>query len=582
MKKWLAILLSLALSLGVGTTALCEGYTEGTYTATTQGMMGPVTLDVTFTADVIAAVTVTEQSETESIAGPALERIPQDVVTYQSLGVDTVSGATITSAAILAAVADAVTQAGGDAEALKAVPVAKEAAEAIEKTADVVVIGAGGAGLAAAVQARDSGAQSVVLLEKLASIGGTTFTSQGVIGGYETNIAKKLDVHVTYEEMYDNLMGNASYRLDPALTKITVEKSGETIDWLQDRIQMPFADEIRVGYGPYQMMHVIEGAGAGMHEPFMNALEAANVDLMLETRASEILLNADGSVKGVKAVKDGADVTILCKSVVIATGGYAYNPELTVLLDPEKEGTMGIGFPGATGDGIIMASNVGAALTHTNHMMCVLKDYEIMAEHGGNSNTANVSRFIAVPNLVLVGQDAKRFVDEKSGGYMTQELNVPVFDQMHKDGAGYVWAISDAATLEANGVKRGLDMAFITADTPEALAELMGLDPAALAQTIKSYNGYAEAGFDPEFKRTEMTALAAPYCAVAVMPCEIITYGGVARNERAEVIRADGTSIPGLYVAGEASANSAYMGFTLSNCFTWGRIAGENAAAFAK
>ena len=221
-------------------------------------------------------------------------------------------------------------------------------------------------------------------------------------------------------------------------------------------------------------------------------------------------------------------------------------------------------------------------MTHTNHLMAVLKDYEIMKDYNGTSNSANISKFIAQENLVLVGQDAKRFVDEKSGGYMTQLLNEPIFDQMHKEGAEFVWAISDQATIDAAEIKRGENLAFITADTAEELAAKMSLDPAVLKETIDNYNAYAAAGADPEFKRTVMKPLASPYVAVAVVPCEIITYGGVARNENSEVIRADNTVIKGLYAAGEVSANSAYMGFTLSNAVTWGRIAGENASAFVK
>jgi len=156
-----------------------------------------------------------------------------------------------------------------------------------------------------------------------------------------------------------------------------------------------------------------------------------------------------------------------------------------------------------------------------------------------------------------------------------------VFDQMHRDGLGYVWAISDKASLEAKGVKRGLEMEFITADTFEDLAAQMGLDAAVVTETLTNYNTYCETGHDPEFGRLLLAKLEAPYCAVRVMPCEIITYGGIARNEASEVIRADGTAIPGLYTAGEASANSAYMGFTITNAFVWGRIAGGNAAAFA-
>ena len=575
MKKIFALLLAVMMM------ASCAvAMTAGTYEGEGKGLMGAIKVSVVVTDEKIESVTILEQSETAAIAAPALEQIPAAIVEKQSLAIDAVAGATFTSNGILQAVEAALVAAGADVEALKAVEAVEDPAEVIEITTDVVVVGAGGAGVSAAVEAYDKGA-NVVLLEKTGAIGGTTATSQGMIAGYETYLTKQQDIHYTVEQMYHNLMNNASYRLDPALTMITVEKSGETIDYLHERMGMEFTDTIWTYYGNLQMMHVVDGAGAAMKTAMETTLANTTIDLHLNTKATQILMNEDGSVKGVKAECGNDTVYVYADSVVLATGGYAYNPELTVRLDPEKEGTMGIGWTGATGDGLIMASNVGAALTHLQDMMLVLKDYEIMTEHNGNSTTANVSSFISRDNTVLVGADATRFCDEKDIGYMTQALNSPIFDQMHRDGLGYVWAISDVASLEAKGVKRGLNMEFITADTFEELAEKMGLDAAALTETLTNYNSYVAAGHDPEFGRTLLAELTAPYAAVKVMPCEIITYGGVARNEAAEVIRADGTSIAGLYCAGEVSANSAYMGFTVSNAFTWGRIAGENAAEYA-
>ena len=575
-KSVFAIVLAALLLVSAGAMAM----TAGTYEAEANGIGGAVKVAVTVSETAIESVEVVSHSETAGISDPAIEKIPAAIVEGQTLAVDVVAGASVTSGAILSAVEQALTEAGADVEALKVKAETEAVAgETVEMTADVVVIGAGGAGVAAAVEACDAGAK-VVLLEKMPAIGGTTATSQGLVGGYESKFTKEMDVHYTFEEMYQNLMSNASYRLDPKLTGITIEKSGETIDWMADRLGMNFY-QVTVGYGPLTMMHWIENAGAGMKTAMEATLEGSDVELMLETRATELLMNEDGSVKGVKAERGADTVIVYADSVVITTGGYANNPELTERLDPEKAGTYGIGFVGSTGDGIIMASNVGAALTHTGDMMCVLKDYEIMSEHNGTSATANVSSFISRDNTVLLGANGKRFVNEKDIGYMTQKLNSPVFDQMHKDGLGYVWAISDKASLEEKGVKRGLDMEFITADTFEELAAKMGLDEAAVVETLTNYNSYCETGHDPEFGRLLLARLEAPYCAVKVVPCEIITYGGIARNENAEVIRADGTVIEGLYTAGEASANSAYMGFTISNAFTWGRIAGNGAAAYA-
>ncbi len=558
--------------------------TPGTYKAVAQGNNGPVTVEVTVSTDTITAVKVVSHSETPSIGGPAVERIPAAIVANQSLKIDAVTGATNTSKAILAAVEEAAKQAGVDVEALKNIDVATgKPAQDQNLVADVVVIGAGGAGMSAALEAKDQGAGKVILLEKMAAIGGTTFTSQGLIGAYDSNLQKEKGVELTFDQMYDNLMSNASYHLDPALTTVTLKKSGETVNWLSDRVKMDIND-VKVGYGPLQMMHTVKGGGTGMAEPFDAALKGAGVEVMLETRATELVTDAAGAVIGVRAESNGAKVEISAKSVVIATGGYAYNPELTAMLTPELAGTWGIGFPGATGDGLIMASKVGALLTHTDDMMCVLKDYEIMSEHNGTSATANNS-FKGLKDMIMVGAEGKRFVNEQDQGYMSQKLNSPIFDQMHKDGLGYVWCITRKSTVDANArLARPLGMEYITADTAEELAGKLGVPAEALAKTLADYNGYVEAGYDAEFRRNadEMAKIEGTLVAVPLVPCEIITYGGVARNDKAEVIRADGNAIPGLFVAGEASANSAYMGFTLTNCFTWGRIAGAGAAAYAK
>ena len=576
MKKIVALLLAmLMLTTAFGAFAM----TAGTYEGTGMGLMGEIKVAVEVTENTIVSVTVLSHNETAGISDPAVAQIPAAIVANQSLVVDAVAGATYTSKGIIAATEAALIAAGADVEAFKVVEIVEDPAETFEYTTDVVVIGAGGAGVAAAVSAYDAGAQ-VILLEKTGAIGGTTATSQGLVGGYESQFTKAMDVHYTFEEMYGNLMNNASYRLDPALTTITIENSGETIDWMANRLGMEFYAVVP-GYGPLTMMHCIQGAGPAMKVAMQATLDNTAIDLQLNTRAVEILMNADGTVKGVNAERGNDTVYVYADSVVIATGGYAYNPELTVRLDPEKAGTMGIGWEGATGDGIIMASNVGAALTHINDMMCVLKDYEIMAFHNGNSTTANVSNFISRDNTVLLAANGTRFCDEKDIGYMTQALNQPIFDQMHRDGLGYVWAISDVASLEAKGVVRGLGMEFITADTFEELADKMGLPVDAVVTTLTNYNTYVAEGHDPEFGRLLLAELTAPYAAVRVMPCEIITYGGIARNEAAEVIRADGTVIAGLYTAGEASANSAYMGFTITNAFVWGRISGENAAEYA-
>lgn len=452
-----------------------------------------------------------------------------------------------------------------------------------DKEVNLLVIGAGGSGLSAAVEAATNGTENILVVEKLSSIGGVTALSQGVIAGYDTQIAKKLGVKVTKEELYDVLMGNATYRLDPKLASITVEKSGESIDWLIDTVGVPFDEEIRVGYGPLQMMHVMTGGGNAIVEPFKKALEDNNVELMLETPATKLLKDDNGNITGAIVENEGKELKIKAKAVVLATGGYAGNKDLPGLLNPSYQGMLPVGFAGNTGDGLIMGSDAGAAIGHTDHLMAVLKDYEILSEKNGNSATASVSAYVKADSLIFVGADAKRFMDEKAAGFMSQELNQPIWDQMKKDDMPYVWAITDAKGLEQTKSKRGLDLEYITADTVEDLATKMNLDPSTLKATVDTWNTSAANGVDSDFRRTEgLTQLEAPYYAVAIAPAHIITYGGVIRNENAEVLKADGTVLNGLFACGEVSANSAYMGFTISNAITWGRIAGSSASDYIK
>lgn len=470
------------------------------------------------------------------------------------------------------------------ATGLTATAFADEAATEPASDYDVIVLGGGGAGLAAAIAAVDAGATALVL-EKNSVTGGTTSTSQGLIGGYDSYLQKEQGIELTYEEMLDNLGNNASWRLDPELMGITVKQSGPTIDWLHDRCGVVFQDEVKVGYGPLQMMHVVDGMGLALTDTLAACALDSGVDILCNTQATEIVMT-DGAPTAVKTVASdgsGEEATYGCKALVIATGGYSCNPELAARFTPEVAGTMGIGHPMATGDGIVMAANVGACTSHTDSMMCVLKDYEIMTEYTPTSAAANVNGFTSLANMIMVGAAGTRFTNEAAAGYMSQDLNRPVFDQMHKDGLGYVWMISDQATVDATEGKtcRGEDLQYVTAETPEDLAAAMGVDPAGLAATIEAYNAAVDTGFDAEFGRVPTVALTAPYVALAVTPCSIITYGGIARNASSEVLRTDGSSIPGMFCAGETSCNSAFMGFTISNAITWGKMSGENAAAYA-
>ena len=286
------------------------------------------------------------------------------------------------------------------------------------------------------------------------------------------------------------------------------------------------------------MMHNVDGAGGGFVTAFTACLDQLGVEIQKGTKLVEVLLDAEGKTEGAVVEAKGKTQRIKARAIMIATGGYAHNAELAARFDPEKAGTFGIGHPNCEGEGLVAASNAGALLSHTNDMMCVVKDYTIMSEHDGTSASANLNGFTNLPNMILVGADGKRFVDEGKKGFMSQDLNGPIFDKIHRDGMGYVWEISDEATVAAAGgkVKRGEGLEYIKGADATELAANMGVDAAALAETIEAYNAAVDSGVDREIGGFPTAKLEAPFLAVPVVPCEIITYGGVARTEQGEVI----------------------------------------------
>jgi fumarate reductase flavoprotein subunit len=453
--------------------------------------------------------------------------------------------------------------------------------------ADVVIIGSGAAGLTAAVEAADQGAKRVIILEKMGIIGGTSFVAQGLVAGYDTQITRAMGETFTREDMYNLVNANAGYKLDMATLGITVRDSGKAIDWLIDRMKVPFMDQSMVGYGPYKMMHVMgDGTGAAvMKDPFTRVLEEKGVTVLLNTKAQKLIQDAGGTVIGVEALADGKILNFKAKAVIIATGGYAYNPGLIALMDPLYKYVEKAGLSLATGDGLIMGVSAGAAVSNPRALMLQYMDYDFLTNHNGNSTTANDIPFTRNPAVIYLNPEGKRFMNEKDMGYMNQRLGENMLPEMNKYESPFIWAVIDQQAFTDGKVvnRTNRNLTYLQADTAEQLAAIMNVPPAALAETIRTYNTMAQSGADRDFARpaNTMRPLSGKLYALQIVPTVSITYGGLIHNEKAEVLRLDGGIIPGLYCAGEVSSNSAWMGFTLSSCFVWGRLAGQSAAAYS-
>lgn len=606
-------------------------YTAGTYTATAKGNNGDVTVEVTFDSEAIKSIEIKEHGETPGISDAPIEKIPALIIANQSLNIDTITGATNTSNAILNAVADAVGQAGGDAEALKKVEVSgnETAREAVEKEADVIVVGAGGSGLAAAVSAAEEGA-SVIVIEKNPYIGGNTVRTGGgyascdpeaisihemtagqmaeieaiiaretdneVVKGWQKKVAEDIEAYKAEgkTQVYDSLEYMAlqyffrfSQAADPELLYDLVSKSKPTKEWLGE-LGFDWTDSPSLLLGdtwPRWFSSVSAHGGNMFISVFTDEIEEKNynVEIIKEVRANELLF-VDGRVVGVKGTaSDGTEYTLNAnKGVVLATGGFSANKEMLIEYSdgrwPNISQLQTDNDPAIVGDGIKMALEVGADVVDMGHLQLVPTC---------DPKTGDAYPFIGTGTNLYVNKEGKRFVNELSD---RDTLSNAALSQT--DGIFYMVCDKNNAGIGEDGVTYGgqniqdlLDAGIVvSADTLEELAELIGVDPANFVETIEKFNEAVETGVDPEFNRASFGGdfinpdgnpgiFEAPFYAGARTPSAHITKGGLKVNTSAEVIDTDGNVIPGLYAAGEVTGGRTVAG--LLEAMTSGRTAGK-------
>ncbi len=573
MKKFWALALCLTLMLAA---MPAMAYQAGEYTAAAKGNNGAVEVKVAFADDAISGIEITAHSETAGICDAALERIPAAIIAGQTLNVDTVSGATNTSKAILAAVADCVTQAGGDPAAMtgEAEPAAVAADETIE--CDVVVVGGGAAGLGAAAEAADAGAD-VVLFEKLSHTGGNTLISGGLIYATGTSFQKEAGVEDSVEALVEYWQTRAEGHADEALLTLVAEKSAETIEWLMEN-GVNLTGPTTSGISPVPRMQSTGSGGSGFILPMTEAVKARGVDIRLETPVKTLLTDEAGAVIGVEAqAADGHKITALAKGgVVLASGGFDASEEMKRKYAPVAADEICYSSVGNEGDGIRMAQALGADTVFHNGVIGLRG---ILPTSFGDP----VNSFVWMPYL-LVDQAGSRVVNESA--------DYPIYHtQLKESGSAYFYLIFDAsqASPEAFAPLAETGYAF-TGDTLEELAAATFMDGENFLKTVERYNqlkGQADADFGKD--QSLMTGVGdGPYWALRVIPTTIGTLGGIKIDTDTHVLKADGTAIPGLFAAG-ACANGDFFyreypasGTSIMMCFTTGRIAGTNAAALAK
>lgn len=613
-------------------------FEPGNYQVTAVGHNGDLPMTVSLSADRIEKIDIDTQGESEGIADVAFSRIPQAIIEGQTLNVDVVSGATVTSQGVVDGVAKAIELAGADPEIMRKRPKSyrKASNPPQEMETDVVVIGAGGAGLSAAASVLQAGKQ-VIVVEKFPAVGGNTIRTGGPMNaadpewqknfadlpGEAHRLAEVLEIDLneidkeyqadftalkeeiqTYlahkkagqDYLFDSalwhriqtylggkrqdLQGNRIYG-NYDLVKVLTDRALDSVKWLSEigvefdmeHVEMPVGALWRRGHKP------LKNQGYAFVAALKDFVQSHGGKIITDTAVQELLVE-NNQVIGVKATAtDQSQLIIRAKAVIIASGGFGANTKMLKEYNtywPEIDDDIKTSnSPAITGDGIRLGQSVGADLVGMgfSQMMPV-----------SDPNDGSLFSGLQVPpaNFLMVNQSGRRFVNEYAG------RDTLTLAAMENGGLFYLIGDQEIAKTAYNTNQEKLDRqveegTLYRADSLEELAQQIGMDPQVLTQTVKTYNSYVDAGSDPDFGKDvfDLKVEHAPYYATPRKPAVHHTMGGLRIDPQTHVLQADGQVIPGLYAAGEVAggihAGNRLGGNSLTDIFTFGRIAGQMA-----
>lgn len=582
MKRLVAGFLAVLMVLVGCVAAGAEGMTPGTYTAEAEGFHGTIKLEVTVDAEAITGIEVVEHSETAGIGEAALPVLVESVLEHQTTGVDSVAGATVTSEAFKAALTDALTQAGADMDKMSQ-PVEADELEAVTMEADVVVVGAGAAGLSAGLKAAQDG-KNVIILEKMGVIGGASAMAGSGTMATGSTWQKEDGYEDSPEQLVEDMMENGHNKNDRATVELFANTIGEAFDWLVDEngAAVPYQRS-----GEPTRTYSGVGRGAGVCQSLCDKFLAEGGTLLLNTPATALIIN-DGAVTGVMAEGEGKAYTINAKAVVLASGGYGANDEL---VPNEYKAFVYAGHAGAEGDAIAMVEPLDADLINMD-LINTQPNSMILPSGLGQYCNPGVSRAYAAGGF-MVNQDGERFFNEKANAWdlmqamKANDAQYLIMDQAAFDGfnAGMtgskIYTMEDVETWLADDYEGQPVMK--TAATLEELADKLGIPADALSASAQAFNEAAASGSADEFGRTPAAAQSeeGPYYALEMHIRYYASLGGLHINDGMQVLNTQQEAIPGLYAAGEVVGGlegDVYMGGTL---FGWAIASGYEAGIAA-
>ena len=608
---------------GSASSTSAAGGVSGSFTGTAKGM-GEVSVTLTLTDNVITDCTAKGDEETPGIGSVVIEQFPGEVVEGNTINLDSISGATITSNAFVEAAKAALTEAGLNPDDYMAKADKTANGETVSYDADVVVIGAGGAGMTAAMTAADAG-QKVVILESQAMVGGNSARATGGMNaaktvyqdenefdqaaGVEKTLATAAEKYADNETItalaktvseqwaayqanptgyfdsvelmeLDTMVGGKGIN-DPELVKTLCEGTADAIDWLDENgitlhnVSSFGGASVKRIHRPVNEEGKVVSVGAYMIPLLQENCEKRGIDIVLNTTVDTILTDANGAAVGVSGTdKDSNTVVVNAKSVILATGGFGANLDMVTQYKPELAGFMTTNAAGAQGQGIEMATAIGAGTVDMD---------QIQIHPTVEANTAAlITEGLRGDGAILVNANGERFIDEVGTRDVVSAAEIA-------QPGSYSWLIVDQAMADASSVIQGyIKKGYTkTGATYEELAKELDVDPAAFANTMETWNSYVEAKNDPDFGRTSFANPLnnGPYYAIKVTAGVHHTMGGVTINSATEVLKEDGTVIPGLFAAGEVTGGvhgaNRLGGTAVADFVVFGRIAGESAANYA-
>lgn len=569
----IAFIFLVACDSDESTTGNGDGAVSGTFEGSADGYAGKIDVKVTLEDGEITNIE-TEHQETETLGGVAIEGITEDIVSQQTVNVDAVSGATVSSDGFLAAVIAALEAAGLSAADFDKEVVA-DAIEATDQETDIVIIGAGGAGLTAAIEAAEAGAD-VIVLEQMPVIGGNTNKATGGMNASETSVQEEKGIEDSNEVFYEDTFKGGHELNDPKLLSRMVEDSAEALDWVNSH-GTDLNDVSYSGGATNSRIHKpLDGSAVGplIIEKLAASLNELGVPIML--RSEVVKINEEnGRVTGVDVETfDGQTFTVTADAVIIATGGFGANFELIGEYDDVKAQFNTTNHEGATGTGILMAQELGADVVHMEY----IQTHPTTNPDNGDLYTEGVRG----DGGVLINKEGVRFIDELKTRDVVSEA---ILNQT--DSVAYLTVSQNIADLNKSlqgYINNGL---AVEGETLADLAEKLDMDPAVLEQTISAYNEAVTTGTDSDQGRESLSnALeAGPFFAIPVTPGIHHTMGGLKINEESEVLNQEGTHIQGLYAAGEVTGGvhggNRIGGNAVLDIVVFGRIAGQNAAEYS-